>query len=76
MDTPPPEILVERLFEVDGGWVAFSPRHPGCTRSGETAEEAEQNTAVAIADWLAKARSLGLPTMLHRPRATLHLRHG
>ncbi len=70
-----PQILVERLFDVrDGaGWVGFSPRFPACARSGETAADAEQNTAAAIVDWLAAARRLGRTIPLP-PRATLHLR--
>lgn len=69
-----PQILTERLFDVpDGGWVGFSPHFPACARSGETAEDAAQNAAAAIVDWLAAAKRLGRTIPLP-PRAILHLR--
>lgn len=53
-------VEVRALSAVDGGgWLATVPDLPGCVSDGQSAEEALQNVADAIDQWLQTAADRG-----------------
>lgn len=61
-------VRVRRLLPDDGGgFLACAGDLPGCWSDGETAKEAQDRLADAIAEWTAQAAVMGLPPPRPRP---------
>ena len=68
----PYRIAVERRGEAGDGWVARVDELPGCSATGDTAEQAEAHVRAAMRRWFEQAIAEGREIPAPRPQGSSH----